>query len=263
VSEKSCPLFAGCKPLRSSLVTKDWFQPCYPLPQIVVDNLICKGDAADPRRDLSCTVILRQDLKTVRTLIGKYEWTLPLVQEIELKLKLMQPLTQLVKLNPETVDRRWEPKVVPTLMRLGFGNLNEGPQRDVCLAALESPPDDIMCVTPCGLGKSLCFVLPAILQGGITMVIGPLKTWGDNIVTLLSGNKNYDVVALLNSEDAHRTNALLGERESNSFSGKPLIFIVVAELVNNKDNLGHLQVLATKGVLKRIVVDEFDFIEVR
>src|SRR5262249_50904056 len=33
---------------------------------------------------------------------------------------------------------------------------------------------DVLCVMPTGAGKSLCFQLPTIVQGGLTVVVSPL-----------------------------------------------------------------------------------------
>ena len=33
---------------------------------------------------------------------------------------------------------------------------------------------DVLCVMPTGAGKSLCFQLPAAIQGGLTLVVSPL-----------------------------------------------------------------------------------------
>src|SRR3954453_13152849 len=45
-------------------------------------------------------------------------------------------------------------------------------QRDVIEAVLGG--GDVLCVMPTGAGKSLCYQLPAAVQGGLTIVVSPL-----------------------------------------------------------------------------------------
>src|SRR5687768_5497462 len=45
-------------------------------------------------------------------------------------------------------------------------------QRDVIEDVLQGR--DVLCVMPTGAGKSLCYQLPAAVQGGLTVVVSPL-----------------------------------------------------------------------------------------
>src|SRR5271169_1425496 len=45
-------------------------------------------------------------------------------------------------------------------------------QREVIEDVLDE--HDVICVMPTGAGKSLCFQLPAVVGGGLTMVVSPL-----------------------------------------------------------------------------------------
>lgn len=51
-------------------------------------------------------------------------------------------------------------------------------QRDVIEAVLDGR--DTLCVMPTGAGKSLCFQLPAVVRGGLTIVISPLISLMDD-----------------------------------------------------------------------------------
>src|ERR671921_2597422 len=53
----------------------------------------------------------------------------------------------------------------------GFEDFREG-QREVVEAILEG--HDTVVVMPTGGGKSLCFQLPALMKGGVTIVVSPL-----------------------------------------------------------------------------------------
>src|SRR3954453_18247685 len=45
-------------------------------------------------------------------------------------------------------------------------------QREVIEAVLRGK--DVLCVMPTGAGKSLCYQLPAVVQGGLSIVVSPL-----------------------------------------------------------------------------------------
>jgi ATP-dependent DNA helicase RecQ len=53
----------------------------------------------------------------------------------------------------------------------GFSDFRPG-QEDVLAATLAG--EDVLAVMPTGSGKSLCFQLPAIVRGGLTLVVSPL-----------------------------------------------------------------------------------------
>lgn len=255
-----------------SFVSQDWFPSTGPLPQLVVGNLTFESYD----NEIGCAE-LEQDLDIARALARKnYEDAPAFVHKIEQRLRLVQPISDIVELNPkpETMDRSREPELQSSLKQLGFQNFRQGPQCDVCLAALEGC-DDIMCVAPCGFGKSMCFVLPAILQGGITLVVEPLRVLVDNMAQCLSstGKSHFDIIPLLSLKDAEQTqrehhyadkllSELVLQLKSNGFTGKPLLLVAVAELVNKPHNMGLLKDLAMCGALRRIVIDEFDVIEV-
>jgi ATP-dependent DNA helicase RecQ len=55
--------------------------------------------------------------------------------------------------------------------QFGFTNLR-GPQEEVIRAVLAG--ESILSLMPTGMGKSLCYQLPAVTKGGLTLVISPL-----------------------------------------------------------------------------------------
>lgn len=78
----------------------------------------------------------------------------------------------------------------------GFESFRPG-QADIISAILDG--DDVLAVMPTGGGKSLCYQLPAIVRGGLTVVISPLIALMRNQVAQL---KTYGVeAASLNSSN--------------------------------------------------------------
>lgn len=78
----------------------------------------------------------------------------------------------------------------------GFGAFR-GPQEAICEHALKGC--DILVVAPTGLGKSVCFQVPAIaVEYGITIVVSPLKSLMQDQVT---GLRARGVVALQLNEN--------------------------------------------------------------
>jgi ATP-dependent DNA helicase RecQ len=101
------------------------------------------------------------------------------------------------------------PDLAAPLKRIfGFDSLRPG-QREVLDAIFAG--DDVLAVMPTGSGKSLCFQLPAVAQGGLTVVVSPLialmedqtrqmRELGVSAYSLNSsqtGAENYDVAGAL------------------------------------------------------------------
>eukprot|EP00957_Ditylum_brightwellii_P178121 13566684-Ditylum_brightwellii.AAC.1 len=82
---------------------------------------------------------------------------------------------QRVKSSGQMYDSsRFDKKIVNELrVFLGYPEFRP-PQGDVCVAAM-AKQSDVVYLAPTGHGKSLCFIIPAAAQGGITFIIEPLK----------------------------------------------------------------------------------------
>jgi ATP-dependent DNA helicase RecQ len=72
-------------------------------------------------------------------------------------------------------------------------------QRDVIEDVLAGK--DVMCVMPTGAGKSLCYQLPAVVQGGLTLVVSPLISLMEDQVQQLR-DEGIAAVLLNSSQNA-------------------------------------------------------------
>jgi hypothetical protein len=137
------------------------------------------------------------------------------------------------------------------------------PQGSVCLEAVASC-NDIFFVAPCGFGKSVCFVIPAVQMGGITLVVEPFKALIESQLQSLKDVKQVRVEKLLASDEGEKRAAErlveLSKLDWRDIS-EPLILFATPELVMQAASLAALGILSQQGNLKKIVVDEFDVIE--
>src|ERR1700689_4005080 len=87
----------------------------------------------------------------------------------------------------------------------GFGAFRPG-QAEIVGAILDGR--DVLAVMPTGSGKSLCYQLPALLGGGLTVVVSPLIALMRNQVAQLRG---YGVAAaaLNSANDPDESRAVL------------------------------------------------------
>ena len=73
------------------------------------------------------------------------------------------------------LNQIFSPQILPILDRLctifGFSELRSG-QREAIEAVMAGR--NVLAVMPTGAGKSLCYQLPAIVRGGLTVVVSPL-----------------------------------------------------------------------------------------
>src|ERR687890_486045 len=86
----------------------------------------------------------------------------------------------------------------------GFRDFRPG-QREACEAALGGR--DVLVVMPTGSGKSLCYQLPALLRGDLTIVVSPLVALMQDQVDALRARGLGDRVALVNAQQDGSANA--------------------------------------------------------
>jgi ATP-dependent DNA helicase RecQ len=126
----------------------------------------------------------------------------------------------------------------------GLGTFRPG-QADIVDAILDGR--DVLAVMPTGSGKSLCYQLPALLRGGLTVVASPLIALMRNQVAQLRG---YGIAAAaLNSANDPAENRAAIE----GITGGELRLIYVApERLVRKDTLDLLK----RGKVTLLAVDE-------
>ncbi|MBA3516286.1 MAG: DNA helicase RecQ [Rhizobiales bacterium] len=117
-------------------------------------------------------------------------------------------------LEIETAPARRELGVLATsrILRDTFGFPALRPGQDEVVAAVLSGAD-VLAVMPTGAGKSLCYQLPALVEGGLTLVVSPLIALMRDQVAQMRG---FGVpAAALTSMNSHDENsATLAEAES-------------------------------------------------
>jgi ATP-dependent DNA helicase RecQ len=106
---------------------------------------------------------------------------------------------------------------------------------------------DVLAVMPTGSGKSLCYQLPALLRGGLTVVVSPLIALMRNQVAQLCGNGI--AAASLNSANDPAENRTILERIAR---GQLSLVYVAPERLLKSDTLDHLK----RAGVAMLAVDE-------
>ena len=106
---------------------------------------------------------------------------------------------------------------------------------------------DVLAVMPTGSGKSLCYQLPALLRGGLTVVVSPLIALMRNQVAQLCGNGI--AAASLNSANDPAENRTILERIAR---GELSLVYVAPERLLKSDTLDHFK----RAGVAMLAVDE-------
>jgi superfamily II DNA helicase RecQ len=196
-----------------------------------------------------------------------------LARELEREQRENEDLTKHVqKLSNAGLDPGLDRRLDKARKSLGYPPLKHT-QELVCKEAISSK-NDIIFQAPCGFGKSACFTVPAKVTGGITVVLEPFKALIESQLDSLKGLTSIRVEKLLTNDEACRINGEggkqlpakqrllhLAQSYSHENNPKPIIIFGIVELVLLEDSLRALSILSKQGILKRIVVDEFDVLE--
>ncbi len=130
----------------------------------------------------------------------------------------------------------------------GYDSFRPG-QREIITAALQRR--DQLVVIPTGGGKSLCFQLPALLGGGVTVVVSPLIALMQDQVTALQNNGI--AATFLNSTLDRATQV---ERLRAVFAGEIALLYVAPERLLGDGFLASLDQLYDEHHLTGFAIDE-------
>ncbi|KAL7568845.1 hypothetical protein ACA910_007257 [Epithemia clementina (nom. ined.)] len=136
-------------------------------------------------------------------------------------------------------------------------------QEIVAAEVVENPQRDIIVNAPCGFGKSMCFMVPAVLFGGITIVVEPLRALIESLHNELM-RKSIPCERLLTIDEAQKSNKLAACDRLDELAivgrdnNKTLVIVTTPEQIFKDNAMRKLTKLYELGKLRRIVVDEFD-----
>ena len=130
-----------------------------------------------------------------------------------------------------------------------FDTLHDA-QKQAVNAALEQR--DAMVLLPTGFGKSLTFQLPALLSGGLTVVVSPLIALMEDQVRGLR-ERGAPVAAINAQHPGAEQRSILAEVESGNIN----LLYLSPERINRSDDLEQtLRLLAKEEKIKRLIFDE-------
>ena len=126
-------------------------------------------------------------------------------------------------------------------------------QREICEQSVQGC--DCFVLMPTGGGKSLCYMLPAILQGGVTVVCSPLLSLIQDQVSHLV--KDFSVPATFLSSAQSQGDAVAVFRELRK--RRPtirLLYVTPEKLASSAALADVMRALNDNGLLTRFVIDE-------
>ena len=111
--------------------------------------------------------------------------------------------------------------------------------------------NDMIVLMPTGAGKSICYQLPALFQGGLTVIISPLLSL---IYDQIADLKKHNILAHYLCTGA---SVSISEILKDVLSLKCCLLYTTPETFNNNLELNlNLEIINKKGMLRRFIIDE-------
>lgn len=126
-------------------------------------------------------------------------------------------------------------------------------QREICEQSVRG--EDCFVLMPTGGGKSLCYMLPAILQGGVTIVCSPLLSLIQDQVSHLVKDFNIPATFLSSAQSQGDAVAVLRELRKRKPTIR-LLYVTPEKLASSSTLADIMDQLDRNGLLTRFVIDE-------
>lgn len=146
--------------------------------------------------------------------------------------------------------------------RLVFGNKNFRHQQRLIVEHSVSgckgnrkPGKDAFVLMPTGGGKSLCYQLPAVVVGGVTVVCSPLLSLIQDQVNHLVNDFDIPASYLSSAQTGMEAKAVYAELHKNNPTIR-LVYVTPEKLAGSDALWSCLENLHSKGLLTRFVIDE-------
>ncbi|KAG6447068.1 ATP-dependent DNA helicase Q1 [Manduca sexta] len=112
----------------------------------------------------------------------------------------------------------------------------------------------VIAVMPTGAGKSLCYQLPAMVQGGLTIVVSPLVSLIEDQVRSLT-SKQIAVKYITSTTPKEQITEIL-HTISDKHCNMKLLYVTPERFAKSKRFMANLQKCYANGRLQRIAIDE-------